>query len=393
MAGGVRPTERARFGLGSAMTLAMILGGLIRAALPVLSTEIRAEFDLTLSGFGFILTLYLVAIAVSAPLAGRLTDAAGGRRALVVRFAAAATGLLLIAAARNVWLLGAAIIFTGIGMSAGNPATNKLIADHVPAGERGTMMGIKQSGGQFGVLIAGAVLPVFAGLWSWHVAIALIVVVPIAGALLVMAVVPADPTRKRLRDVPRLTRSQQTSLGGFLAVTALMGAAIQSAFGFLPLYAAEELGFALTTAGLIAGVVAATSAVGRVFWARFADGAERVSTPAIAIGILSAASVTVIAAADSERAWLIWVGAAALGVSAESWNAVANLTVVRIIGSEPAGRASGVLMFATLLAGAIGPYGFGALSDATGSYGVSWASVIIAFGFATAVAARWRITS
>jgi MFS family permease len=382
--------DRARFGLGSAVTLAMILGGLVRAGLPVLSTEVRAEFDLSRSEFGLILTLYLVAIALSAPLAGRLTDATGGRRALLARFAAATVGLLLIAGAGNVWLLGCAVVFTGIGMAAGNPATNKLIADHVPAGERGTILGIKQSGGQFGVLVAGAVLPALAGIWSWHVAVAVIAVVPIGGALLLMAAVPEDPARRPMRDVPRLQWSQHSHLVRFFVIAAFMGAAIQSAFGFLPLYASEQLGLSLTTAGLVTGVVAATSTVGRILWGRFTDNTSKIVTPAIAIAVASAGAAALIAAADSLGAWLVWLGAAALGASAESWNSVANVTVVRIMGAEPAGRGSGLLMFVTLLAGAVGPYGFGALTDGTGSYAAAWTAVIVTFGLAAASAARWR---
>jgi MFS family permease len=389
----VSSPEGTRFGIGSAVTLAMILGGLMRAALPVLSTEIRAELGLSRSGFGLILAIYLVAIAISAPFAGRLTDAVGGRRILLVRFGAAAIGSLLIAGAGTAWSLGAAVVFAGIGMSSGNPGTNKLIADLVPEGERGTIMGIKQSGGQFGVLIAGAVLPVLAGVWSWHVAVALILVVPIGGALLLLSAIPEDPVRRKLSDVPRLAWSRQKSLVRFFGVSALMGAAIQSAFGFLPLYAAEELGFTLTTAGLVAVVVAMTSTVGRVFWARLSDVTDRPATPAVAIAVSSAVAVVLIAAADSSRAWLIWVGAAALGASAESWNAVANVTIVRITGTEPAGRASGLLMFVTLLAGAVGPYGFGVLADLTGSYGWAWMSLIVVYGCAAVTASRWRATS
>lgn len=386
-------SDRARFGLGAAVTLAMILGGLVRAALPVLSTEVRAEFGLSRSGFGLILTLYLVAIALSAPIAGRLTDAAGGRRALLGRFAAAATGLMLISAAGTIWLLGLAVVFTGIGMAAGNPATNKLIADFVPAGERGTIMGVKQSGGQVGVLIAGAVLPALAGVWSWHTAVALLVVVPIGGALLLLTVVPPDPGRRRLRDVPQLRRTQLRSLLRFFTVAALMGAATQSSFGFLPLYAVEELGLTLTTAGFVAVVVAATSSIGRIIWARFTERTESAATSAVALATASAGAMALVAAAPSAGTWSIWVGAAAIGASAESWNAVANVAVVRITGSEPAGRASGLLMFVTLLAGAVGPYGFGALADATGSYGAAWAAVIACYGFGAAAAARWRATA
>ncbi|MDX1690689.1 MAG: MFS transporter [Acidimicrobiia bacterium] len=385
--------KRSNLGLGAAVTLAMILGGLLRAALPVLSTQVRAEFGLSRTGFGLVLTGYLAAIALSAPLAGRLADAFGGRRALLARFAAAALGILLIATAPNAWLVGVAVAFTGAGMAAGNPATNKLIADLVPEGRRGTLLGVKQSGGQFGVLLAGAILPALAGVWSWRGAVAVVVIVPVSGALLLAAAVPRDPERRTLRSVPSLDRRQRGPLVRFFVVTGLMGAAIQSVFGFLPLYASEALGFSLASAGLVAVVVAATSTIGRVVWARATERAGRVASPATALAATAALAVALVALAEGAGGWLLWVGAALLGASAESWNAVANVAVIRIIGPSATGRASGLMMFVTLAAGAVGPYAFGALADTTGSYTTSWLAAIATYLIAAAVALRWRVAS
>lgn len=383
-------TDHGTLGLGSALTLAMVFGGLVRAALPVMSTEIRAEFTLSRSGFGSVLSAYLVALALSAPAVGRMTDAVGGRRALLTRFAAASVGIALVVIAPTAWFLGAAVALTGVGMSAGNPGTNKLIADLVPPGRRGTIMGIKQSGGQLGVLVAGVALPFIAGSWSWRAAIAALLVVPIAGAVLLLAAVPEDPPRRRLREAPQLTQASRRDLRPFFTMAALMGMAIQAAFGFLPLYASERLGMSLPAAGLLAGVVAGTSTLGRIVWGRVTDRADHVTTPAAILAVTSAFGVAAIALAGAVGPWMVWVGAVALGLSAESWNAVANVILVRTVGPGVAGRASGLLMFVTLLAGAAGPYAFGALTDSADSYLPAWAAVIVVFLVAAGVAVRWR---
>jgi MFS family permease len=383
-------TTRRFLGLGSALTLAMVFGGLVRASLPVLSTEIRAEFELSRSGFGSILAAYLVALAVSAPTVGRMTDAVGGRRALLARFAGASIGLLLVAVAPTAWLLGVAVALTGAGMSAGNPGTNKLIADLVPPGQRGTLMGIKQSGGQLGVLLAGTALPFIAGAWSWQAAIAALIAVPVGGAALLLAVVPRDPPRRRLREAPALAPATRRELRPFFGMATLMGIGVQAAFGFLPLYASERLGMSLSAAGLLAGVVAGTSTLGRIAWGRVADRADRAASPAAILALASAGGVAAIALATTVGPWLVWVGAAALGLSAESWNAVANVILVRTVGGDAAGRASGQLMFVALMAGAAGPYAFGAVVDVRDSYAVAWTAVALVFLAAASVAVRWR---
>ena len=60
------------------------------------------------------------------------------------------------------------------------------------------------------------------------------------------------------------------------------------------------------------------------------------------------------------------------------------------VGPGVAGRASGLLMFVTLLAGAAGPYAFGALTDSADSYLPAWSAVIVVFLVAAGVAVRWR---
>jgi MFS family permease len=370
--------------------MAMIMAGVVRAALPVLGTDVRADLGLTRAEFGGVLTTFLVALAISAPLTGRLADTLGGRRMLFIRLGAASVGLVMTAAAPSLWWLGAAVAFTGIGLSAGNPATNKLIADHLPPGSRGTILGIKQSGGQMGVLLAGAVLPVLATIWSWEAAILAAVTMPALTALLLVTMVPPDPPRRTWRSSARLTDDERRGLGRLLVIGALMGAGIQSAFGFLPLYAVERLGLATTTAGLVAAAVATASSIGRVLWAR---AAERATTIAIPAGLLASGAATGVAMVGLSAVlgtWALWTGAVLLGGTAESWNAVANFAVIGIAGHESTGRATGVLNSVALAGGAVGPIVFGILVDATDSYVPAWIGCGAMFCAAGLTALVWR---
>lgn len=382
-----RPT---RAGLAAAVTMAMIMAGVVRAALPVLGTDVRTDLGLTRTEFGGVLTAFLVALAISAPLTGRLADTLGGRRMLFVRLGVASIGLTMTAAAPNLWWLGAAVAFTGLGLSAGNPATNKLIADHLPPGSRGTILGVKQSGGQVGVLLAGAVLPVLAATWSWQAAVLAAVIMPATTAVLLVTMVPPDPPRRAWRSSARLTDEERRGLRRLLLMGALMGAGIQSAFGFLPLYAVERLGLATTTAGLVAAAAAGASSIGRILWARATERATTVAIPAGLLATGAVAGVTLVGLSAALGTWALWAGAVLLGGTAESWNAVANFAVIGIAGLESTGRASGVLNSVALAGGAAGPIVFGVLVDATGSYVPAWIGCGAMFGAAGLTALLWR---
>ena len=61
---------------------------------------------------------------------------------LLLRFVLVIGALCVVAAAPNPFVLGAGMVIVGIGLSGGNPATNRLISVHLAPGDRGVAMGI-----------------------------------------------------------------------------------------------------------------------------------------------------------------------------------------------------------------------------------------------------------
>ncbi|WP_346099147.1 MFS transporter [Streptomyces olivaceiscleroticus] len=90
------------------------------------------------------------------------------------------------------------MVLAGAAQPFANPATNRLIAAHLPAKKRATAIGIKQSGVQFGAFAAGLLLPALAGFLSWRVALAAIIPVALAAAVVAL---------RRPRDKPRPSAS------------------------------------------------------------------------------------------------------------------------------------------------------------------------------------------
>lgn len=112
----------------------------------------------------------------------------------MILFLAGASGLVLLGAAPSyVWLLTGAAV-AGIPLSVANPATNRLVAEHLPAGGRGAVMGLKQSGVQAGALLAGVSLPVTAGVFGWRPVLVAAAGLPLLALVIALLLLPPDAT-------------------------------------------------------------------------------------------------------------------------------------------------------------------------------------------------------
>ena len=171
-----------RFGLTFVLVATMILGPFPLLAPAIVAVDLIATLGITTSTFGIAISANTVAAAVFAPLSGRLTDRFGSKLSTVLTMATAGLGLIVMAYAARLSVLIGAAVFAGIGQGWCNPATNKLIAERVPPGRRGTITGIKQSGVMFGSTLAGATLPTLAVAFGWRAAMAVYGVVALVTA-------------------------------------------------------------------------------------------------------------------------------------------------------------------------------------------------------------------
>ena len=280
----------------------------------------------------------------------------------------------------------------GLPVAAGNPATNKLLAERIPLGAQGVITGVKQSGVQVGVFLAGAVLPAGAVAFGWRGMILASVALPVAGLVLTRAFVPPDAVRPA-RD----ERGPAGPVGPIVirlsAYAFLMGMGIATFGAYLPLYARESLGMSVSVAGSTVALSGLVGIGARIAWGRAAE--HHLSTPAALaiIGVGSVLAQAAIWAADSVGATLLWAGALLIGVSAGSWNAVGMLEIVKGMDARASGRASGVVLLAFYAGYVTSPIAFGYSVDRTGSYDIGWGAVLAIYGLATLLAALWARTS
>lgn len=378
---------RAGFGLvlAGVMATATAANPLFSLLAPFLITDLGIDR----SQLGLLFTIVAGGGAATSLVAGPVADRWGGHTLALAIFAAGVGTFTFTATSRSFLGVAVAAAICGVANGAGNPATNKLIGAHLPLGRQGVVMGVKQSGVQAGLVLAGLLLPPAATALGWRTAVWLAALLPASLFVLTLVLVPRDPPRRRdvagtvLRYRPSPTVRWMTLYG------ALMGAGGSALQGFMPLYAQEEIGFSVQAAGLAAGAFGLLGVTARIMWSR---GSERLSTyagPLGAIAALSTVAALLILLASPGSGWLLWAGVLLGGGTVTSWNAVTMLAVTSRVEGRFTGRASGIVTCGFLSGYAVAPAAFGWVVDRTGSYDLAWAGVVGMLLVATATTLLW----
>lgn len=162
-----RPVSRRRIAIsaGAAALLAPLNSTMIAVALPA----IRSEFDVGVVAVTWLVTSYLVAVAITQPVGGRLADALGtltvlriGLGGMVVLSAAAAAAptFELLVAARGIQGIAAALLI---------PSATAYLRKSVSVAELPSVLGTNGAlisvGAAFGPVVGGLILAV--GGWQW----------------------------------------------------------------------------------------------------------------------------------------------------------------------------------------------------------------------------------
>lgn len=387
-------TDRAggRVALSATLLWAMTASTVGQYALGTLAPFLTAEVGASRTELGVLATVYIAVGAVLAPLAGRVVDRSGARRMLVVLFALSAAGLVGLAAGPTLPWLAAAAAVAGTASAMNNSVTNALIAERLPAGGRGVVIGVKQSGVQVGAFLAGAVLPPLA-LWAgWRGALLMAAGSAALGVLLTVACVPPDsPARRTPTPRDGRARPRLDPLVRWVAAYALlMGAGVAAVGTFLVLYGVEALGLSAAAAGWAAALAGLVGIVARIVWGH---AAERLRTASLPLGVMAGVatvSQALILSATTVGTWALWLGAVGYGLSAGAWNAVANLAIVREVPAASSGTASGVVQAAFYWGIVTCPVLFGLSVDRTGAYDLGWAVIMAVFAAATVLSVVWH---
>lgn len=383
--------ERAinRMAFTSILAAAMAVATFAGPAFAVLARFIIDDLSLTRAELGWVVAAFSAVGALASPAIGRLTDKVGGRKAVIGIFALSGIGIVAISTAPSYWWLIGAAMLTGIGQALGNPGTNKLISVHIPVGRRGAVTGLKQSGVQAGVFLAGMLLPAGALAWGWRSTMAIAGAASLLTLGLVSLIVPPDPAQTPRSRAPRVVVWSAPILWltfyGFL-----MGAAGGGVSTYIPLYGEEGLGLSVAVAGSVAGLAGLVAFFTRVLWARHSEARASYIRSLTQIAGLAVVFVGALLGAPVWGSWLLWVGALGLGATAISWNSVGMLAVMLYAGDDQAGGASGAVLLGFLAGLAVGAPIFGWSVDQSSNYGPGLWGALVTFGAAAVLGLAWQ---
>lgn len=364
--------------------------------LAVLASTLIDEFGLTRFEIGLIGSLNTAVGAITAPWTGRLTDRIGPRQSTMAAQLIVAAGFVIMATTNSVAQLIVSAIVLGIPQGWGNPSTNALIAERVPPGERGTVTGIKQSGVQLGIFLAGATLPFLSDALGWRGAMWLY-----AGIYGCLAVLPLTlPARVTAfsgqagadasdRDAKPYDMRAVWLLAAYAFLMGNVGGGVAR---FLALFAEEEVGMSAALAGWVVAISGLAGIVARVVAGKLAESRFKPLPMLSGLAVIGAIVPIMLMLVLTFGSWLLWPIAVLFAIGHGAWNAVAMLAIIVGVPKADAGRASGAVMFGFLGGLAVGAPIAGLVIDATNSYQPVWFAAFV-LSAASAVLARYAANS
>jgi len=388
----VRTTSRVSPAIVGMLPAAMAVATIFYTMVSVLATSMIDDLQITRAELGWVVTVFSVVAALISPTIGGVADRLGAKRAMLWVFLFVSLGFLLLSRATALpWVMGSVVVIA-VGQAMSNPSTNKMIALQIPAGRRGLITGIKQSGVQMGTFVGGLAFPALAVAGGWRVAPAAIGFTGLALLALAAATLPTtEPGLATARaDRPPLPPGTNwITLYAFL-----MGAGGSPIFSFLPLYAQEAVGVSESYAGLLIAIGGLVGLTARIAWSVIAE-RRHSSGPMAAIAALAVISIALTMLAEPWGVAVLWLATVAAYLSMSAWNSVAMLTVITTAGPRGAGRASGVVLMGFLAGLAASPPLFGWSVDRLGTYqpGLAATGILFALGLITVLIWRRQVTS
>jgi len=365
----------------------MGVGTFASLSLGIIAVVFIEDLGISRAQLGLAFAVNTVGAAVLSPFVGRITDRIGGRASLIVVALASGTAFVLMGVASSLLVLLVASTIGAVAQSNANPATNKLIAEDLPAGSQGIVTGIKQSGVQAFVFVGGAIVPAMALTWGRWSAYLLFAVFAVGLAAMAWFFLPRSAQQDgvaRVRDSSRLPADIWwiTAYGFLLG----FGGSVTVLYA---LFATERLGQSVVVGGAVVAVVGITAMPARIAWAHYAERHHAYRSSLIVIALLAISASVALIASTSGWWWLIWVAAVLTGIGPSSWNSVGMLGLIVFAGPMAAGRASGVVLAGFLVGLGAGPPIFGWMVDVSGDYRGVWYVSLVAFAAGLVTVMLW----
>ena len=339
--------------------------GVLRQGLPALGPAFRDGFSLSLGEVGFVFGALAAGMTIGLVPWGALADRTGERPVLAGGLLLTAGALVLAALSESFAVLLSGLFLTGLFAASATGATGRAVMGWFGRGERGFVLGIRQTAIPLGGALAALTLPAVAIAASLREALLALagftLLAAIAGAVWLRDPPPSEPPPGFHPPPPtRDPRIWRLGIGSGMFVMAQA-----AVIGFVVLFLHDEHGLGLGEAAAVLAAIQVTSAVARIAVGRLSDRRGRRIAPLRGTGIAGGALVA-LAALLNDAPLAILVPLIVIGGAAmSSWNGLSFTIAAEISGRAKAGTAMSLQNTLVSVLGAVASPLFGALAGAT----------------------------
>lgn len=347
--------------------LAIALGwGLLngtRMIYPVLLPYFSAEFDLTLSTAGLLVTLIWLGYAIGQVPGGMLADRHGERSVLTASVSMVVVGVTVVLLSPTAAVLFGATALVGLGHSqypiARITALSELYPDRI-----GRVLGVTMATGDVGQTVLPPIASVLAVAIAWRLGLGFVLPLLCVTAVVIWLTLPAsdpadgdDASSESLRYVVGELRSPVLATVGVILFLFIF--VWQTFSAFYPTYLVEQKGLSSTVAGVLFGLFFAVGVVVKPVAGMAYDRIGlRGSLPLVLVG-----SVIGLALLPFVDGLVGLVGVTVLASTMLGSGAITQSYLAEIIPAEIQGTGLGVVRSSASVLGASGPVVFGVIAE------------------------------
>ncbi len=358
---------------------------------------IQGELGLNLTEVGILVSMVNIGVVAAVLGAGKAADRFGER--LVIGYGTVAAGFLVMTVhfAGSFTALLAVFLLVGVPVATGTPAGSKAVAGWFPERERGTAMGIRQTGIPLGGTIAALTLPSLGLAFGWRPALSMVGVITACTGVAVLLCYkeperhPVTGSAASVGGLREIVRRKDIWAVTFYA--AVLAGCQWCYLSYIELYLTEDILLSLVFAAALLAVGQVCSAVGRIAFGMVSDRLffGRRAPMLVMLGVLGAGmGIATALLSPAMPAWLVAVVASLLGLGTMSWQGLYLALVSRIVGIGVAGVAIGLTNTVVFLGVVVLPPIFGFIADHTESYGMAWTALAVAIALPLPFLARVR---
>jgi ACS family hexuronate transporter-like MFS transporter len=310
-----------------------------------------------------------------------VTDRLGVRAMLTLSVGLMGLFFVLLALTHSFFLSLLVLFLYGLSNGVMIHTASRSVLDWFPAVGRATAMGVKQTGVNFGGILAGVLIPVLAIHFSWRRSLLLVGTVELALAGVIYKMARESPYRSpNSRSSLAWKKIFQVAFQPNMLILGGMGfcfMASQFCFSaYLTLFLTKEIHLPVVQSGQYFALSYLAGAGARLFWSLMSDyflkGRRRGVLLAVTVIMLLASIALGLVSFFPPLSVITFLIVLAFGISGLGWNALYLTMLGESMGEETIGLATGAGYFWGFMGSLLSPPFFGYLVDASGSYAYSW---------------------